>query len=986
MKLFIRLRRWAASALALAAFASSLHAQTCAAPGQDGSPNPLSGTPNTYYPPAAGTFNAGSTAIALGASRGSATPIAPGDVVVVMQMQCATINTTNTSAYGAGGTTGRGYTDPAGSCLAGRYEMVRAGPGTTAASLSLAGSPLANTYVQDATTTTNRRTFQVIRVPQYASATLGGIIQPPYWDGNTGGVVVLDVAGNLNWGGQTIDASSRGFRGAGALQWTGAADTNTPPDYVATATNAATDQHAVKGEGIAGTPRFVYNPATAARQDNGATWGGYLNGDGGRGAPGNAGGGGNNRNGTRDNGGGGGGANGDIGGFGGYGWKSGGFGGTFTVADFDLRGIGGGAFAAPAPNRIVMGGGGGSGGNNNSGVDPVASSGGAGGGIVIVRAGSFTGSGTINVNGAAGRSNALNDAGGGGGAGGSAVVYGVAAGVGALTINANGGAGGSSLIAGTPAHGGGGGGSAGVVLTSGAPTISALGGTPGQTNNGEAPVGGSTHGSTTGGTVVAGTPADPITSLTGPRCLPNLTVTKVTLTPTVTTASATSVSYTIVITNSGGEANGADIVDNTLPPGWTWSQTTGITFAPALSPTLRGGFVEGGTPGVPAVANAPGTAANLATNGAPAAAPVWGNLTIPGITGGVPGRVTLSFVATVPTTAPVGCFHNPAGVKYLDPTRTNANPTREITPAVNNTANRAGAQVGGTVNTTYEGTGLTVPGSNYSGLTAGLAGEDVCLLGDLSITKTAPAAATAGQTITYTLAPRNNGRAIRDLTYAADQATPATNSDAASRVLANGVVRVVDTLPAGVTVTSALAPAGWACTVVGQTVTCDSNVPVPLAATTDLPAITGTVRITSAACSGPVVNTATIAGFQVPYSDTAPANNTATAATTLNCNANLSVVKTNNTGTVTAGGTTSYTVTYANAGPASADNATVRDVPGTGLSCTVASCAAAGGTPAASCPATPANLLGGSGVTLPSFPAGGTLTFTVNCDVTATGQ
>lgn len=984
MKWFPCLRRWAAGALALAALASSLYAQTCAAPGQDGSPNPLSGTPNTYYPPATGTFNAGSTAIALGTSRGSATPIAPGDVVVVMQMQCATINTTNTSAYGAGGTTGRGYTDPAGNCLAGRYEMVRAGPGSSATSLNLSGSPLANTYVQDATTATNRRTFQVIRVPQYASATLGGLVQPPYWDGNTGGVVVLDVAGNLNWGGQTIDASSRGFRGAGALQWTGAVDANTPPDYVATATNVAADQHAVKGEGIAGTPRFVYNPATAARQDNGATWGGYLNGDGGRGAPGNAGGGGNNRSGTRDNGGGGGGANGDIGGFGGYGWKSGGFGGTFTVADFDLRGIGGGAFASPAPNRVVMGGGGGSGGNNNSGANPVASSGGAGGGIVIVRAGTFSGSGTINVNGAAGRSNALNDAGGGGGAGGSAVVYGVAGGIGTLTINANGGAGGSSLIAGTPAHGGGGGGSAGVVLTSGAPTISALGGAPGQTNTGENPVGGATHGSTTGGTVVAGTPADTVTSLTGARCLPNLTVTKVTLTPTVTTAAATSVSYTIVITNTGGEANGADIVDNTLPPGWTWSQTTSLTFAPALSGTLRGGFVEGATPGQPAVANAPGTVANLAINGTPAAAPVWGNLTIPGVVGGVPGRVTLSFVASVPATAPVGCYQNPAGVKYIDPTRTTAG--REITPAANNTANRAGAQVGGTVNTTYEGTGLAVPGSNYSGLAGGTTGEDVCLLGDLSITKTAPATATAGQTITYTLTPRNNGRAIRDLTYAADQATPATNTDAASRVLAGGLVRVVDTLPAGVTVTSALAPTGWSCSAVGQTVTCDSSVPVPVAASTTLPLITGTVRVTSAACSGPIVNTATIAGFQAPYSDTTPANNTATASTTLNCNANLSVVKTNNTGTVTAGGTTSYTVTYANAGPASADNATVRDVPGTGLSCSVASCAATGGAPAASCPATPANLLGGSGVTLPSFPAGGTLTFVVNCSVTATGQ
>lgn len=961
------------------------HAQTCAMPGRDGS-TASSGTVNTYYPPTSGNYGAASTSIGLGTARGAATAVAPGDLVLVVQMQCATLNTTNTSNYGAGNGTGRGYTDPASSCLAGRYEYVRAGAGTTAASLDLRGSPLAANYVQDASTATNRRTFQVIRVPQHAALTLTGAVNAPYWDGSTGGVVSLDVAGALNWNGQTLDVSGRGFRGGAAVQWAGTVDANATPDYVAT---LASDQHGTKGEGIAGTPRWVLNPATNLRQDNGATWGGYANGDQGRGAPGNAGGGGDNRDSGRDNGGGGGGGNGGNGGFGAYGWKDLGWGGTFTGTDFDLRGIGGAAFASAAPNRVVMGGGGGAGGSNNDGADPVNSSGGAGGGIVIVRAGSMGGSGTVNANGANGRTQLVNDGAGGGGAGGSVVLMSRGGGVGAVTVNVRGGSGGDSFLSGTVAHAGGGGGAGGVVIRSGAATVTNTGASNGTTNTGDNPVGGAAHGATAGTGGSNTTPADSsFSTRPSAQCLPQLTVTKTALTPTVTTAGATSVSYTIVVSNSGGAAIGADLVDNTLPPGWTFSQTSGLAFAPALSGSAWGGFVESATPGQPAVAGNPGTAANLATNGVPGTAPVWSNLTIPGITGGTPGVVTLSFVASVPASAPVGCFHNPAGVKYLDPTRSTAG--REIAPATNNTANRAGAQVGGTANTAYEtnpGPGTTVGGSQHSGLVAGPASDDICLQGDLSITKSAPASVTAGQTLTYSLTPRNNGRAIRDLSYSADQATDAANANASTRVLANGVVRVTDTLPAGLTVTSAFSASGWSCTQTGQILSCDRTAALPMAASTSLEAITGTVRVGNSTCPGPLINTAHVQGFQAPYADSTPANSSDAASTTLVCSGELTAAKTNGTTAVSTGSTTTYTLTFANLGPASADGALVNDTPDAGLStCSVVACNASGGTPAATCPANPADLLTPGGVGLPVFPSGGTVVFGVQCTVTATGN
>ena len=471
----------------------------CADPGSD--TGPTAGVVNSYFPPDDGTYGFTSCSIGLGTRRGAAIDLEEGDLVMVMQMQCADINTPNTANYGGNDGTGRGYSDSSGSCLAGQYEYVVAGPDTDNTSLDLSLTPLVGTYVQESGTTADRRTFQVIRVPQYGAVTLTGDVTAPYWDGNTGGVVVMDVVDELDWDGNTIDVLGRGFRGAGAVQWTGSTDTNDPPDYrlFFDASNAL--KHSHKGEGIAGTPRYVHNQDTGNRADLGSSWGGYTDGDTARGAPGNAGGGGDNRNGTRDNGGGGGGGSGGTGGYGGYGWKSGGWGGVFIDGtDFDLRGIGGAAFASPAPNRVVMGGGGGAGGTNNDGNTNPRAKGGAGGGIVIVRAGDMTGTGTVDARGADGETMPINDAGGGGGAGGSVVLMAYAGDLGTVTVNVTGGDGGDSALTGSNvAHGGGGGGAGGVVFRSGTATVSRSGGDNGITSTSDNPVGGAAHGATSGG-------------------------------------------------------------------------------------------------------------------------------------------------------------------------------------------------------------------------------------------------------------------------------------------------------------------------------------------------------------------------------------------------------------------------------------------------------------------------------------------------------
>ncbi|MDR9866031.1 hypothetical protein, partial [Pseudomonas baetica] len=84
--------------------------------------------------------------------------------------------------------------------------------------------------------------------------------------------VAIDVAGNLNWGGQTIDVDGRGFRGGGGQQSqtdaTGA-PANAITDYVSNVGAGALGTAAIgsvpngaKGEGVAGTPIIVFTATT----------------------------------------------------------------------------------------------------------------------------------------------------------------------------------------------------------------------------------------------------------------------------------------------------------------------------------------------------------------------------------------------------------------------------------------------------------------------------------------------------------------------------------------------------------------------------------------------------------------------------------------------------------------------------------------------------------------------------------------------------
>ena len=594
--------------------------KVCASPGKDGAGGTLAGIKNDYWPGSA-SVAANATSITLGARTGGAAgnTIAIGDLLIVMQMQDAAFDTTNDETYGegTGSTQATGTGSGAATTLnnAGRWEYVvatnavPAGGGTLNLQGGGTGGGLLYSYTNQAfaaTTTQGQRTFQVIRVPQYTTATLGSTLTALTWNGATGGILAIDVSGTLTLGSATVSVDGLGFRGGGGRQLQGdsGAPTLLNTDFRTLATRTANGS---KGEGIAGTPRYIYH--------NGATIGtpgtntptdtlveGYVNGSYGRGGPGNGGGGSTDGDpatapnlGNDMNSGGGGGGNGGNGGSGGNGWS----------CNCPGGGQGGGSIS-PSLTRITMGGGGGAGTTNNGSAevcnapptcrvnvpgdwtdtDPsngYYSSGADGGGVIIIRALQATGTATLTANGLTG-TNTGRDGPGGGGAGGSVLLTTQIGTLGGLTIQAKGGNGGNAWVTTAPGaapterHGPGGGGGGGYILTSSAPlSTDVSGGTNGVT--------------TTANTPYGAQPGSPgiVQLITGNNVLPggdgascaiaDLAVTNV-ASPTPSVQAGNNVTYTQTVTNNGPNAAdgvvymmpvpaSATFVSMTTPVGWT---------------------------------------------------------------------------------------------------------------------------------------------------------------------------------------------------------------------------------------------------------------------------------------------------------------------------------------------------------------------------------------------------------------------------------
>ncbi|HZG08549.1 MAG TPA: hypothetical protein VEZ70_06180 [Allosphingosinicella sp.] len=606
-----------------------VYANLCAAPARNGS-STISGVVNTYYAPALGFVSAGATSITLTGSAGAGEAIQAGDLLLVIQMQDATVETRNNSRYGSntnGATISNGYTAIGQS---GRYEYVRAANnvpsgGGVVTFTGGTGGGLVNSYAQQAATSSRgQRSYQVVKVPQYDQATVAGTVAALPWNGSVGGVVAVDAARRLTFSGGTIDASGRGFRGGGGRGGSGGTGSNT--DYMALSTNGA---HASKGEGIGATPRLVWSGS--ARLDTGVE--GLPGGSFARGAPGNAGGGGSDGNpiANDQNTGGGGGGNGGQGGGGGNAWCP----GTQPATCPATGGHGGAPVVEIGVGRIVMGGGGGAGSTNDltgSPSDGQASSGAAGGGIVLIRAGEIAGNGAVRADGFDASSTILNDANGGGGAGGSILISALRTAPGAsILASANGGNGGSNTGAGAP-HGPGGGGGGGFVATSSGVSVSASvnGGSNGttapglnvSTSYGASPGGGGS------GISISGANIPGLSS--GAECTP--TVEKSFAAPVISVGGVSRMSITVTNNNpttmltalAFTDAYPAELVNTASPSGAiSCNSGTIAAAAGAASLALSGGSIAAGLTCTYSV-NTTVTAVGAKTNTIPALA-VQGN-------------------------------------------------------------------------------------------------------------------------------------------------------------------------------------------------------------------------------------------------------------------------------------------------------------------------------------------------------------------------
>jgi hypothetical protein len=246
----------------------------------------------------------------------SVPPVADEDVLMIIQMQGGSINTSDSSSYGSNTGTGNGYTSLG---EAGRYQFVRVAEvyENGATYVVVPDVPLLPAF----SGSTPQR-FQVLIVPFCDVAIIDESTPIPPWNGSVGGVLAV-LANTIRLG--NVSLQGKGFRGA---PYVGVCQDDSPSESYRDNSSLLVPQiyNGPKGEGFIGKPRFHSDPST------------YPDGlDCARGAPGNAGGGGNYA---------------DCGGGGGANAGRGGDGRIFTIPK---PGIGGAALPLNASQRIFLG-------------------------------------------------------------------------------------------------------------------------------------------------------------------------------------------------------------------------------------------------------------------------------------------------------------------------------------------------------------------------------------------------------------------------------------------------------------------------------------------------------------------------------------------------------------------------------------------------------------------------------------------------------
>jgi uncharacterized repeat protein (TIGR01451 family) len=460
-------------------------------------------------------------------------------------------------------------------------------------------------------------------------------------------------------------------------------------------------------------------------------------------------------------------------------------------------------------------------------------------------------------------------------------------------------------------------------------------------------------------------------------------------------------SYTLTVANGGPQsAAGTITVSDTLPAGLTYVSAVGTGWACSNSSgtvtCTRAGPVTSGTtlPAITLTIAVGATAAPSVTN----TASVSSNTTFD--QDATDNSSSVTSPVTIPTDLTVAKSHT-------------GNLTQGQSGSYSITVtNSGGVASSGTV--TVSDTlpaGLTPGAATGTGWTCNTAGQTVtCTRSDalnggasypaVSVPVTVAPNSALSLTNTATVSGGNdsntgnnsssdptNINGVADLTVAKTHTGNFTRGAAGSYSITvsnaggaatSGTVTVTDTLPAGLTYSSATGT-GWTCGAAGQTVTCTRA--TALAAGASYPAIVVVVNVLQTAGSS-LTNTAAASGG----GQTNTANDSASDPTTVVSSSDLSLSKTVNNPNPIQGQNVTFTITLTNSGPSNATNVVVTDALPAGL--TFVSATPSAGTYASGTGAwSVAGLASGASATLQLVAlVGGTGTITNTAEVTASDQ
>lgn len=387
------------------------------------------------------------------------------------------------------------------------------------------------------------------------------------------------------------------------------------------------------------------------------------------------------------------------------------------------------------------------------------------------------------------------------------------------------------------------------------------------------------------------------------------------------------------------------------------------------------GILQNQFPGDSSARSVPGTSNWLLSNGKTAALPnysVWTQA----VTGLTVGR-TYEFMAFVSNATKPGSASPTLPNLSLQVSASGVTTTLKTFSPANETV------IGGDVWTLVQGSFTAVVGgtaslniANIAGASAEPGGGDVAAIAQVTLRACNPAADVAVTKTNGTNTLSSGGTTSYTITVvnltAGVNATSTLIVDPAVANLAKNTITCVAT--AGSSCPASLSIVGFE----------TSGLTMPLIIAL------GTVTFNVAASvTGPPGNTATniVTVSSSSYTDPNPANNQAQDSDPIFGTASLSVTKTNGGSTVTAGGTTTYTVTVSVTAGAQVVGAVLKDPAAAGLSCTSVSCVSVIG--AASCPSAVSvtiAALQSTGIVLPSMSSPSSIIFAMICGVSATGQ